>query len=166
MSEVRLATVPFSIPYEQEIVDAGCSKLLPSRGGVGVPNRLTGMLFELTKIYSYLVRHPLTVPLCSLIIGFVSAYDAYLTVMYVDSLQGMELNPVGRYMMGLDDPIIGENPQIAMFLGCKFAGTVIVLFVLQILWIWRRSLSSMVAMKVALAQTLLACMLLFGPHKW
>jgi hypothetical protein len=53
-----------------------------------------------------------------------------------------------------------------MFLGCKFAGTVLVLFVLQILWIWRRHLSSMVAMKVAFAQTLLAFMLLFGSDKW
>ena len=102
-------------------------------------------------------RHPVV---------FVSAYDSYLTVMYVDSLQSLELNPVGRYMMGLDDPLTGCTPHIAVFLGCKFAGTILVLFVLQLLWVWRRQLSSMVAMKVAFAQTLLAFMLLFGGHKW
>jgi hypothetical protein len=162
MSEARFATVPFSIPFEVEESRNDRSPL-----GLNTKSFIdqAKAFLDVASIYGYLVRHQLTVPLCSLIIGFVSAYDAYLTVMYVDSLQGMELNPVGRYMMGLDDPIIGENPQIAMFLGCKFAGTVIVLFVLQILWIWRRPLSSMVAMKVAFAQTLLACMLLFGPHR-
>jgi hypothetical protein len=118
------------------------------------------------QIYHRLLGHYLTVPLCSLLIGFVSAYDSYLTVMYVDSLQGLELNPVGRYMMGLDDPLSGDTPKIAMFLGCKFAGTIFVLFVLQVLWIWHKQFSSMVALKVAFAQTLLACMLLFGSDKW
>lgn len=118
------------------------------------------------QFYHRLLGHYLTVPLCSLLIGFVSAYDSYLTVMYVDSLQGLELNPVGRYMMGLDDPLRGDTPQIAVFLGCKFAGTIFVLFVLQVLWIWHKKFSSMVALKVAFAQTLLACMLLFGSDKW
>jgi hypothetical protein len=161
MSEVRFATVPFSVTLEMD-------KQF-SDGGIGkgsIFEKSMTLWYEFVRVYRHLVRHHLTVPICSLLIGFVSAYDSYLTVMYVDSLQGLELNPVGRYMMGLDDPINGYTPHIAMFLGCKFAGTVLVLFVLQILWIWRRHLSSMVAMKVAFAQTLLAFMLLFGSDKW
>jgi|LakMenEpi03Aug12_release.lakeMendotaPanAssembly.Ray.scaffolds.fasta_scaffold1096307_1 hypothetical protein len=161
MSEVRFATVPFSVTLEMD-------KQF-SDGGIGkesIFEKPMALWYEFVRVYRHLVRHHLTVPICSLLIGFVSAYDSYLTVMYVDSLQGLELNPVGRYMMGLDDPINGYTPHIAMFLGCKFAGTVLVLFVLQILWIWRRHLSSMVAMKVAFAQTLLAFMLLFGSDKW
>lgn len=161
MSEVRFATVPFSVTLE---MDKQCSD-----GGIGkesIFEKSMALWYEFVRVYRHLVRHHLTVPICSLLIGFVSAYDSYLTVMYVDSLQGLELNPVGRYMMGLDDPINGYTPHIAMFLGCKFAGTILVLFVLQILWIWRRHLSSMVAMKVAFAQTLLAFMLLFGSDKW
>ena len=161
MSEVRFATVPFSVTLEMD-------KQF-SDGGIGkgsIVEKSMALWYEFVRVYRHLVRHHLTVPICSLLIGFVSAYDSYLTVMYVDSLQGLELNPVGRYMMGLDDPINGYTPHIAMFLGCKFAGTVLVLFVLQILWIWRRHLSSMVAMKVAFAQTLLAFMLLFGSDKW
>lgn len=160
MSEMRLATAPFSGSFEiNGPFSTNELRTYPSRRA---NPRSIG--FELLRWYRYLIRHRFTVPICSLLIGFVSAYDSYLTVMYVDSIQSLELNPVGRWMMGLDDPLNSYTPQIAFFLGCKFAGTVLVLFVLQILWIWRRHLSSMVALKVALAQTLLALMLLFGPN--
>lgn len=161
MSEVRFATVPFTATLEME----GPLSIHGMRRESIVQKSFSYWL-EFVRFYRQLIRHHLTVPICSLLIGFVSAYDSYLTVMYVDSLQGLELNPVGRFMMGLDEPLNGYTPHIALFLGCKFAGTVLVLFILQILWIWRRQLGSMVALKVAAAQTLLAFMLLFGPHKW
>lgn len=161
MSEVRFATVPFAATLEME----GPLSVQGTRRE-SIVQKSFSYWVEFVRFYRQLIRHHLTVPICSLLIGFVSAYDSYLTVMYVDSLQGLELNPVGRLMMGLDDPLNGYTPHIALFLGCKFAGTILVLFVLQILWIWRRQLSSMVALKVAAAQTLLAFMLLFGPHKW
>lgn len=119
---------------------------------------------DISERYHRLTSHSLTVPVCSLFIGLISAYDSYLTVKYVDFLQGLELNPIGRWLMGLDEPMMQESPQIALFLGCKFAGTVIVLFVLQMLWMWRRKLSGVVALKVAFAQFLLACVLLFWPN--
>lgn len=161
MSEVRIGAVSgvAVLGLEQPFA-------VSSNNSVGIFQRQRSMLVEFARLYRQMVRHHLTVPICSLLIGFVSAYDSYLTVMYVDSLQSLELNPVGRYMMGLDDPLTGCTPHIAVFLGCKFAGTILVLFVLQLLWVWRRQLSSMVAMKVAFAQTLLAFMLLFGGHKW
>lgn len=161
MSEVRFGAVSGGAALElKRPFTASCDS------SVGLFQRQRSMLVEFARLYRQMVRHHLTVPICSLLIGFVSAYDSYLTVMYVDSLQSLELNPVGRYMMGLDDPLTGGTPYIAVFLGCKFAGTILVLFVLQLLWVWRRQLSSMVAMKVAFAQTLLAFMLLFGGHKW
>lgn len=166
MSEVRFATVPFTATFEMERPFSGSGIQTAALKKRSASQACISLWRELLRMYRHLVGHHLTVPVCSLLIGFVSAYDSYLTVMYVDSLQSMELNPVGRYMMGLDDPLHDCTPHIATFLGCKFAGTVLVLFVLQLLWVWRRPLSNMVAMKVALAQALLALMLLFGSNSW
>ena len=107
----------------------------------------SSLWFQLLGMYRHLVGH-------------------HLTVMYVASLLSIELNPVGRYTMGLHDPLHDCTPHIATFLACKFARTVLVLFVLQLLWVWRRPLSNMVAMKVTFAQALPALMLLFGSDSW
>lgn len=114
--------------------------------------------------YACCTTHRLTVPICSLCIGLISAYDSYLTIKYFASLKALELNPVGRWMMGLDSGPIDGVSHIALFLGCKFAGTVIVLFVLQMIWFWRRRWSGVIALKVALFQLALLLMLLFWPY--
>lgn len=63
-----------------------------------------------------------------LVIGVVSAYDAFLAMKYRIDLPLMEQNLIGRALLELD----GDGP--AMFLGVKFVGTITVLGVLANLY--------------------------------
>ena len=62
-----------------------------------------------------------------LAIGFISAYDTYLGIKFKSSLYLMEENPIGRWLITLD------NKDVALFMGLKFAGTVLVLGILCLL---------------------------------
>lgn len=70
---------------------------------------------------------PCLFPVLWIFIGSVSSYDAYLTLKYEDSIVAMELNPVGQFLLHLDE----GDPSL--FMAIKFAGTVIVLGVLNLL---------------------------------
>lgn len=155
---------PSSFSGHRMEVQSVSSLALATRRDNGLLQILRRFGNSFVDAYVFCIVHRLTVPICSLCIGLISAYDSYLTIKYFASLKALELNPVGRWMMGLDHgPIDGIN-HIALFLGCKFAGTVIVLFVLQMIWFWRRRWSGVIALKVALFQLALLLMLLFWPY--
>lgn len=66
------------------------------------------------------------------IIAIVAAYDIYLTFQYQKTLYEMELNPIGRWIMGLDNLKIPgvypvTPPNILPFVLLKSTGTIIVL---------------------------------------
>lgn len=67
-----------------------------------------------------------------LVIATVAIYDIYLTFLYQKTLYEMELNPIGRWIMGLDNLEIPgvypvEPPNVLPFLLLKATGTLIVL---------------------------------------
>ncbi|QDS92662.1 hypothetical protein FF011L_14090 [Roseimaritima multifibrata] len=62
-------------------------------------------------------------------IGWVSAYDFYLTIATLSSLPELEQNFVARKIMGLDGDHF-DMTRIGLFLGLKFAGNVVVLSVI------------------------------------
>lgn len=72
-----------------------------------------------------------------LFVGLVSAYDAFLIVKFQHLVHDFEMNPIGRWMMDLEylQPIPDTN-GVAAFLGCKFAGTIIALGVMMLVY-WR-----------------------------
>lgn len=65
----------------------------------------------------------------------VSAYDMYVSIKVRDVLYGHELNPVGRYLMRLD------GGDVALFMGLKAAGLVLVLGFLTALRSYRRGMA-------------------------
>ncbi len=115
-------------------------------------NRLLGRFF--CNRWSLLV--------CKFLIGVVSAYDIYLTVKYVEYLGTYELNPVGRWLMHLDDGPECELKQVAGFITAKFAGNFLVLSVIEFLASWKRYLATAVAVPVVLFQLGLLFYLMFG----
>ena len=70
---------------------------------------------------------------CKCIILAVSAFDIYLTVKYVEFLPEMELNPVGRWLLGIDNGPRCELQHAAAFITAKFAGNVVVLGIIETL---------------------------------
>ena len=64
----------------------------------------------------------------------------------------MELNPIGRWLMQLDDGPACELKEIACFLTAKFAGNFIALSVIELLASWKRYVASAVAFPVAFCQ--------------
>ena len=100
---------------------------------------------------------------CKGVIGSASAFDTYLTVKYVGSLPTYELNPLGRWLMGLDTGPEAETQQIAAFVAAKFIGTIVVLLTIQGLAFWRMHLAGLVAIPMAAFQLSLVLHLLFGP---
>ncbi len=100
--------------------------------------------------------------ICKLIIGTVSAFDTYLTMKYVISLETYEQNPIGRWLMGLDSGPVCETQQIAAFITAKFVGTLLVLLAIQAVAYYRVRLATMIAIPVTGFQIYLASHLLFG----
>jgi hypothetical protein len=99
---------------------------------------------------------------CKAIIGCVSAFDTYLTMKYVISLETYEQNPIGRWLMGLDSGPVSDTQQIAAFITAKFLGTILVLLAIQGVAFWRVPLAGMIAIPVAAFQLSLVGHLLFG----
>ncbi len=92
----------------------------------------------------------------------VSAFDTYLTIKYAESLDIYEQNPLGRWLMGLDQGPVCETQQIAAFITAKFVGTLLVLLVIQGLAYWRIRVAGLVATPIAMAQLYLVLHLVFG----
>ena len=69
---------------------------------------------------------PALFPVLWIFIGLVSSYDAYLTLKFEHSIVAMELNPIGQWLLALDD---GEP---TLFIAAKFFGTILVLGLLNL----------------------------------
>lgn len=89
------------------------------------------------------------------IIGAVSIYDMFLTIRYASSLKYMERNPVGRWMMQLDQLSSGDLPDLTLFLSAKSIGTLLVLAIIAALYHRRRRIGQPVAIGVASFQIVL-----------
>jgi hypothetical protein len=101
---------------------------------------------------------------CCAVIGLVSSYDGYLTIRYHESLAQMEINPLGRTILQLDQDGGASAAALASFLGLKFAGTVVVICALQGIFRGHRRIGLTCAVAVAAVQALLGCYLTFGEH--
>jgi hypothetical protein len=96
------------------------------------------------------------------IIGAVAVYDMILTARYSESLKQLEWNPIGRWLMDLDQIQLGELPCVAPFLWFKFAGTLCVLAIVGALVKRMARLGHPIACGVAGFQLVLGLYLLFG----
>jgi len=99
---------------------------------------------------------------CKCIILVVSAFDIYLTVKYVEFLPELELNPVGRWLLGVDKGPRCDLQQAAAFITAKFAGNVLVLAIIETLAHCGFRRVGFVAGAVALFQILLGVFLCFA----
>ena len=99
-----------------------------------------------------------------MIVAIVAVYDTVMTVMYAASLQHMEENPVGRWLMGLHklNHSFGETPDLSFFLTMKVLGTMTVLTVMYLLIRWRARIGNPVSIGVSSFQIALAFYLTFG----
>ncbi|MEC8555812.1 MAG: hypothetical protein VXZ82_12460 [Planctomycetota bacterium] len=115
---------------------------------------------HVTKLY----LSPITLLSFKLIIGFVSAYDIFLTIKYIDSLPMLELNPIGRWLMRLDSGPTCSLDQVACFVSAKFAGNFLCLSVIEMLGSWKRPAAVSAAFVVAALQLLLLGFLTSGTY--
>jgi hypothetical protein len=139
-----MMSISYAFPLERSAVAMGCN-----------------WLFRREHL-NRLLCNPWTLLLCKLIIGVVSAYDIFLTIKYVESLPMMELNPIGRWLMMLDNQTTCQLSQIAAFIASKFAGNFLALCVIELLASWKPRMSTAVALSVALIQLWLLHFLVFG----
>jgi hypothetical protein len=77
-----------------------------------------------------------------LFIGFVSAYDCYLTLKYAVSLNHLEQNGIAASIMSLDPSIQVQLDSVALFCGLKCGGTVLVIGLLSLLFNYKREWSA------------------------
>jgi hypothetical protein len=100
--------------------------------------------------------------ICKCIILVVSALDIYLTVKYVEFLPELELNPVGRWLLGFDNGPVCKLQNAAAFITAKFAGNVLVLAIIEMLAHCRFRKVGFVAASVAFFQILLGLFLCYA----
>lgn len=91
-------------------------------------------------------RYRWTFPVLWLFISLVSTVDTYLTVKYQEHLLYMEINPIGRLLLWLDD----WDPSL--LIGYKFLGSTLVLGALVSLRIKKPQWSSIITAAIALFQ--------------
>ena len=104
-------------------------------------------------------RSPFSIFTYLLIVGSISTYDWLLTANYASSLSTMEENPLGRWIMGLNNgPIqrIMDPPNLGLFLLLKALGTLLVLVTMYLLYDKYRRVGHPVALGVSVAQIVLA----------
>jgi hypothetical protein len=85
-------------------------------------------------------------PALWLFIGLVSAIDTYLTIRFRDLMWQLEKNPMGRFLIALDDG------NVTVFIRVKAAGTVVVMSVLAGLYVYRRHWSFPITSSIAAFQ--------------
>jgi hypothetical protein len=91
-----------------------------------------------------------------LVIGLVAAYDVYLSIKYQDTLRFQELNPIGRLLMAFD------GGGVAVFMGVKVFGTLIVISTVQMLYLYKRRMGLTVAGALAAIQLMVAAYLVLA----
>jgi len=90
------------------------------------------------------------------IISTVAVYDMHLTIRYSLSLKQYEQNPIGRWLMNLDQLGMNAIPDLTLFLSLKALGTISVLIVIVGLVRWRARVGHPVGFGVATFQIALA----------
>ncbi len=95
-------------------------------------------------------------------IGIVAAYDVYLTILYALTLESLEVNPVARGIMHLDTPTQEFLTSLALFIGLKCAGIVVVMSVVFMISIWRKHWALLIAGGVSTFQLALLMFLCFA----
>lgn len=126
------------------------------RGMAGFDQRLQERIRKKTLLLFGVCSARIPVGFHCAVIGLVSLYDMYLTVLYASSLKYMERNPLGRWLMRLDDLPNGVIPDLTLFLSIKSMGTFLVLLTVTTLYYRRRRIGQPVALGVSLFQILLA----------
>jgi hypothetical protein len=101
-------------------------------------------------------------PIYLFIIAAVSIYDMLLTIRYADTLKSLEQNPLGRWMMRLDEIEHGISPDLTLFLSVKSIGTILVMLALLALVRYRARLGHPVGLGVAMCQLVLLWYLTLG----
>jgi hypothetical protein len=84
-----------------------------------------------------------------LAIGVISSIDLYWSIVYQSQLYEIELNPLGRFLIAMD------NGQVSLFMAVKMLGTIAVLGALVVLYHWRRSTAWPVMTSIFVFQSLL-----------
>lgn len=97
-----------------------------------------------------------------IVIGAISAYDMLLTIRYAESLRQLEMNPIGRWLMQLDQLPKGSIPDVTLFLIAKGLGTLIVLSVIFFMTQRRAHLGHPVGLGVSACQLMLVFYLCYG----
>jgi len=111
---------------------------------------ICGWPFAILSVSSYLA-----------IISTVAVYDMLLTIRYSVSLKQYEQNPIGRWLMNLDQLGMNTLPDLTLFLSLKVLGTISVLIVIVGLIRWRARVGHPVGLGVAAFQIALACYLTY-----
>ncbi len=116
------------------------------------------------RLFAEFISNPWALLACKATIGLVSAFDIYLTIKYFESLPTFELNPIGRWLMALDEGPDCHLSQIAGFIASKFAGNFAALTVIEFLVRWKLAIAGVVAFALAVFQLGLLYFLLFATH--
>jgi hypothetical protein len=103
------------------------------------------MFQDLAARTSFMIRRG-WFPALWLFIGAVSAMDCYLVFRFRDLMWELEENPIGRYLIELD------NGNVTVFILTKAAGTVVVMCVLAGLYVYRRRWSFPITGSIAAFQ--------------
>jgi len=93
---------------------------------------------------------------CCASIAAISVHDAILVILYCDSINQLERNPVGRWLLETD------GGDVRLFIAVKFAGTAIVCTVLVRLYRYRRHLGMLAVVVLTCFQLLLLLHLHYG----
>lgn len=94
--------------------------------------------------------------LCWVIIT-ISAIDMYWLSKNKDGIVESEKNPIGRYLIALDDG------DVSLFIFCKFIGTFAVIYFLQKYFIKRINVALLIVTAIAVFQLLLLSYLYSTP---
>jgi hypothetical protein len=97
-----------------------------------------------------------------IVIASVALYDILLTIQYWESLKQLEENPVGRWLMNLDQVDKVAASSVTLFVIVKSLGTLVVLLTVYTLIKRRGRIGHPIAVGVASFQLALATYLTFG----
>lgn len=103
-----------------------------------------------------------TISLQCTVVGLVSIYDMFLTVVYAPYLKSLEQNPIGRWLMQLDQISNHDSPDLTLFLFVKSLGTLLVIATVALLYCKYHRIGQPVAFGVTSFQVLLAMYLTFS----
>jgi len=85
-----------------------------------------------------------------------SAYDTFWLVKNRSVIHSIEENPIGVWLINLD------NGDISIFVGAKFAGTILSLGALSLLYVVKRKWAWVCILSVFIAQVFVLYYVMFG----